>query len=174
VPNNLVVATFSTSESLLRAVNAVQAENYRIYDVYSPYPVHGLDEAMHLRHSRLPWVTFFVGLAGVTLALTFQFYAAVLDWPMNIGGKPDNSTLAFIPISFELTVLLGGLSTVAALFLRAKLYPGKQPLLVADGVTNDTFAIALRIRETAFDGKRLQEILKQSGARDVREREAKL
>ncbi|MBZ5522527.1 MAG: DUF3341 domain-containing protein [Acidobacteriia bacterium] len=174
MPDNLVVATFSDSQRLMHAVNAVQAANYRIYDVYAPYPIHGLDEAMRLRRSRLPWVTFFVGLTGLTLALTFQFYTSVLDWPLNVGGKPDNSTLAFIPISFELTVLLGGLSTVAALFLRARLYPGKKPLLVAEGVTNDTFAIALRVRETSFDGRRLREILKESGARDVREQEAKL
>ena len=134
MPDNLVVATFSDSQRLMHAVNAVQAANYRIYDVYAPYPIHGLDEAMRLRRSRLPWVTFFVGLTGLTLALTFQFYTSVLDWPLNVGGKPDNSTLAFIPISFELTVLLGGLSTVAALFLRARLYPGKKPLLVAEGV----------------------------------------
>ena len=63
---------------------------------------------------------------------------------------------------------------MAALFLRARLYPGKKPLLVAEGVTNDTFAIALRVRETSFDGRRLREILKESGARDVREQEAKL
>ena len=174
MPDNLMVATFSDSVSLIHAVNAVQAENYRIYDVYAPYPVHGLDQAMRLRRSRLPWVTFLVGLSGLALALTFQFYTAVLDWPLNVGGKPDNSTLAFIPISFELTILLGGLSTVAALFLRARLYPGKKPVLVAEGVTNDTFAIALRIRETSFDGWRLREILKQSGAHEVREQEAKL
>ncbi|HWZ42872.1 MAG TPA: DUF3341 domain-containing protein [Candidatus Saccharimonadales bacterium] len=174
MPNNLVVATFSDPVSLLKAVNAAQAEKYRIYDVFTPYPVHGLDEAMHVRPSRLPWVTFCVGLTGVTLALTLQFYASVLDWPINVGGKPDNSTLAFIPISFELTVLLGGLSTVAALFLRARLYPGKKPLLVAEGVTNDKFAIAFRIRETAFDARKLAEIMKQSGALSVGEQEAKL
>jgi hypothetical protein len=174
MPKNLIVATFSNSERLMHAVTAVREENFRIYDVYSPYPVHGMDQAMGLRRSRLPWVTFLVGLFGTTLALTFQFYTTVLDWPLNVGGKPDNSTLAFVPISFELTVLLSGLATFAALFFRTRLFPGKKPLLVAEGVTDDTFAIALRIRETSFDARRLREILKQSGARDVRELEAKL
>src|SRR6267154_5530138 len=130
MPKNLIVATFASSETLMRAVRAVTKENFRIYDVYAPYPVHGLDAAMGIRHSRLPWVTFIVGLCGLTLALTFQFYTSVLDWPLNVGGKPDNSTLAFIPISFELTVLFGGLATVGAFFLRAKLYPGKKVWLV--------------------------------------------
>ena len=172
MPDSLVVATFSDSHTLMDAVNAVRAEQFRIYDVYAPYPVHGLDQAMGLRRSRLPWVTLVAGLTGVTLALAFQFYTAVLDWPLNVGGKPDNSTLAFVPITFELTVLLGGLSTVAALLFRARLYPGRRPALVAQGVTNDTFAMALRIRETSFDLHRLREILKRSGAREIREQEA--
>lgn len=172
MPDKMVVATFRDSHSLMEAVNAVRAEKFRIYDVYAPYPVHGLDQAMGLRRSRLPWVTLAAGLTGVTLALAFQFYTTVLDWPLNVGGKPDNSTLAFVPISFELTVLLGGLSTVAALFFRARLYPGKRPVLVAEGVTNDTFAMTLRIREASFDLRRLREILKRSGAREIREQEA--
>src|SRR5438067_12715739 len=124
--------------------------NYSIYDVYSPYPVHGLDEAMALRRTRLPWVTLLVGFCALTAALTFQFYTSVLDWPLNVGGKPDNSTLAWVPICFEFTVLLSGLATVAALFLRARLYPGKRESLFADGVTNDTFALVLRKREAPF------------------------
>ena len=78
----------------------------------------------------LPWVTFVVGCCALALALTFQFYTTVLDWPLNVGGKPDNSTLAFVPICFELTVLISGLATVAALFLRARLYPGKEGALI--------------------------------------------
>src|SRR5215471_7653238 len=136
---SFLVATFSDSEALLHAVHTVRAEGFKVYDVYAPYPIHGLDHALGIRRSRLPWVTFVVGLTALSLALTFQFYTTVLDWPLNVGGKPDNSTLAFIPICFELTVLLSGLATVAALFLRAKLYPGKKETLLAEGVTDDTF-----------------------------------
>src|SRR5258708_36750582 len=75
MPKNLIVATFSGPETLMRAVHAVTKENFRIYDVYAPYPVHGLDAAMGIRHSRLPWATFLVGLCGLTLALPVHFYA---------------------------------------------------------------------------------------------------
>ncbi|MGZ4830675.1 MAG: DUF3341 domain-containing protein [Candidatus Angelobacter sp.] len=171
MPKSFLVATFSDAETLMKAVRTVTEEDFRIYDVYAPYPIHGLDHAMGIRRTRLPWVTFLVGCCALTLAITFQFYTTVLDWPLNVGGKPDNSTLAFIPICFELTVLLSGLATVAALFLRARLYPGKKELLLAEGVTNDTFALVLRRRETAFDIHRAWKLLEESGADRVKERE---
>jgi hypothetical protein len=172
MPKSFLVATFSDAETLLHAVRAVTHDNFRIYDVYAPYPVHGLDAAMGVRRSRLPWVTFVVGCCALMLALTFQFYTTVLDWPLNVGGKPDNSTLAFVPICFELTVLLSGLATVAALFLRAQLYPGKKEMLFAEGITNDTFALVLRRREPNFDTHRAWKLLEESGAERIREREA--
>jgi hypothetical protein len=172
MPKSFLVATFSDAETLLHAVHAVTHDNFRIYDVYAPYPVHGLDAAMGVRRSRLPWVTFVVGCCALMLALTFQFYTTVLDWPLNVGGKPDNSTLAFVPICFELTVLLSGLATVAALFLRAQLYPGKKEMLFAEGITNDTFALVLRRREPNFDTHRAWKLLEESGAERIREREA--
>ena len=172
MPSSFLVATFADPEKLLHAVWAVRRENLRIYDVYAPYPIHGLDAAMGVRRTRLPWITFVVGCCALGLALTFQLYTTVLDWPLNVGGKPDNSTLAFVPICFELTVLLSGLATVAALFLRARLYPGKKELLFAEGVTNDTFALVLRKREAPFDIHRARKLLQESGANRIQEREA--
>jgi vacuolar-type H+-ATPase subunit I/STV1 len=172
--SKFLVATYSDAETLLHGVRSATEENFRVYDVYAPYPIHGLDHAMGLRRSRLPWVTFLVGILALTFALTFQFYTTVLDWPLNVGGKPDNSTLAFVPICFELTVLLSGLATVAALLLRARLYPGKKELLFAEGVTDDTFALVLRRRETGFDLHRALRVLQESGADRIREREVDL
>jgi len=170
MPDKFLVATFTDPEALLGAVRAVREDRFRIYDVYAPYPVHDLDHAMGVKRSRLPWITFVVGVLALGFALTFQFYAAVLDWPLNVGGKPDNSTLAFVPICFELTVLLSGLATVAALFLRTRLYPGKNAPKFDDDVTNDTFALVLRWREKDFDALRARRVLEQSGADRIRER----
>jgi hypothetical protein len=172
MPRSFLVATFSDPDTLLHAVQAVVRENFKVYDVYAPYPIHGMDAAMGVRRSRLPWVTFIVGCCALTFALTFQLYTAVLDWPLNVGGKPDNSTLAFVPICFELTVLLSGLATVAALFVRARLFPGKKELLFAEGVTDDTFALVLRRREAPFDMNRAWKLLEENGADRIREREA--
>jgi hypothetical protein len=169
-----VVATFADAEALLRAVRAARAESYRIFDAYAPYPIHGLDEAMGIRRTRLPWVTLVAACSALAFAALFQFYAAVWDWPLNVGGKPDNSSLAFIPVAFELTVLAGGLATVAALFLRARLYPGKMERLLAEGVTDDRFALAFRKRDNFFDARRVRDILIDCGALQVelKEKEA--
>src|ERR1051325_3756879 len=164
-----LVATYSDSEALLRGVRLAREKNFRIYDVFAPYPIHNLDHEMGVRHSRLAWVTFVVGCLALALAVVFQFYTTVLDWPLNVGGKPDNSTLAFVPICFELTVLLSGLATVGALFLRARLYPGKTETLLAEGVTNDTFALALRRKDADFDIHRAWKVLQDSGADRIKE-----
>lgn len=166
-----LIATFADAGDLLAAVPALRAQRLPIYDVYAPYPVHGLDEAMGLRRSRLPLVTLAAGLCGLTFALLFQFYTNVFDWPLDVGGKPDNSTLAFVPVCFELTVLLGGLATVGALLLRARLYPGKAVRLAAPGVTDDRFALALRAPADAALRQRLRTLLWQHRAQQIDERE---
>ena len=168
-----LVGTFVDPDALLRAVRLVRREPLRLYDVFAPYPVHGLDEAMGLRRTRLPRVTLAAGLTGLAAALSLQFYANVLDWPLDVGGKPDSTLLAFIPISFELTVLFAGLVTVAAFFLRAKLYPGKRVELAAAGVTRDVFALVIR-RPSGPDAlRRAHEIFDECGSTAI-EREADL
>src|SRR5262245_37278153 len=119
-----VVGSFSEPDGLLAAVATLRGAGVAIHDVFAPYPVHGLDQAMGIRRSRLPFVTLLAGLAGLSFALVFQYYTAVFDWPLDVGGKPENSTLAFVPVCFELTVLIGGLSTVGALHRRGSAAAG--------------------------------------------------
>src|SRR6476646_9843257 len=104
-----LVATFSNEDALRQGAGRLRDRDYRILDVYAPYPVHGLNELMNLAPSRLPIVTLVAGVAGGAAAMAMQFYMAVFDWPLDVGGKPLNSTLAFVPIAFELTVLFAGL-----------------------------------------------------------------
>jgi hypothetical protein len=170
---SFLVGTFQDADSLMSAVRPMRSENFRIFDVYSPYPIHGLDEAMGIRRTRLPFVTLLVGLMGLSIAVSLQYFT-IMDWPLNVGGKPQNSTLAFLPICFELTVLLGGLATVAALFLRTRLYPGKMEQLPAEGVTNNMFALVVRLPDTAAGDRRARELLMSHGAVNVQEKEAAL
>ncbi|HEY0481355.1 MAG TPA: DUF3341 domain-containing protein [Kofleriaceae bacterium] len=170
----ILVASFAQVEDLLRAVRKARRELFRVYDVFAPFPIHGLDEAMGIRRTRLPYVTLIAGLTGLATALTLQFYTNVLDWPLNVGGKPDNSLLAFIPISFELTVLFAGLTTVGAFLLRARLYPGKAVWLVNPAITDDTFVVVLRKPSDDESHQRAVALLKESGAASVTESEANL
>ena len=174
MPESFLVGTFSDGDSLLKAVRPIRAAAIRIHDVFAPYPVHGLDEAMGIKRTKLPLVTLIAGATGLLIALTLQFYASVLDWPLDVGGKPDNSTLAFVPISFELTVLIGGLATVAAFFVKARLWPGKREQLVVHGVTNNMFALVVCAPEGTPEARRAREIMVESGADEVEEREGEL
>ncbi len=169
VPREYLVATFAEPDALLAAVTRLRAHGLKIYDVYAPCPVHGLDEAMGLRRSRLPYVTLVAGVLGLVTAILFQFYAAVFDWALNVGGKPDNSTLAFVPITFEITVLSAGLATAGAFFLRSGLFPGAPARLAGPRVTEDEFAIALRWRSSVFDTGEARRLLHDSGAIDIRQ-----
>jgi hypothetical protein len=174
MPEKFVVATYSDPDSLLRGVRALREHSFRIYDVYAPYPIHDLEHAMGLRRTRLPLVTLVAGACALLLALSFQFYTSVLDWPLNVGGKPDNSSLAWVPICFEATVLIGGLSTFAALLFRARLFPGKKERLPAPGLTNDKFALVLRKRGGDFDEVKATKLMKATGAEDTEEFEGEL
>src|SRR5262245_63400066 len=123
--SRLVATRFSSAEALLEAVRIARAEGAEIADAYTPYPVHGLDAALGLPRSRLPIVAFAAGVVGAISAIGFQFYAAAFDWPLNVGGKPANSTLAFVPITFEITVLVAALTVTAAFLWRCVVFPGR-------------------------------------------------
>jgi hypothetical protein len=166
-PRQFLVATFSNEDALRHAARRVRNRGCRIHDVYTPYPVHGMDELMGLRPSRLPILTLVGGLAGCAAALAMQFYMAVFDWPLNVGGKPPNSTLAFVPIAFELTVLCAGLLTAAAFLTRSRLMPGARAAQFADGTTEDVFALVLRSRDITFDSVEARCLLLETGAAQV-------
>jgi ActD protein len=167
MPREYLVGTYADPHALVDGVTRLRAHGFKIYDVYTPCPVHGLDEAMGLRRSRLGYVTFAAGALGLLGAISFQFYAAVFDWTLNVGGKPDNSTLAFVPITFELTILAAGLATAKMFLIRSGLFPGAPAKLAAPRVTDDTFAIAMRWRTSAFDTGEARRVLRDSGAVEI-------
>jgi hypothetical protein len=154
-----MIATFADEQSLRDAVRTVRDRGLRVFDVYTPYPVAEIEEALELRASRIPVVTLIGGVAGLVGALALEYYTAVFDWPLNVGGKPDNSLLAFIPIAFELTILSAGLATVAAFLLRCGLWPSPRPSSAEEGATDDVFALVMRCRQTAFERASVERIL---------------
>src|SRR6267378_6459807 len=162
-----LIAMFDDERQLVDAVRAVRSRGVRVYDVYTPYPVHRLNETLGLRRSRLPIVTLVGGVLGLIATLAFEFYAAVFDWRLNVGGKPDNSTLAFIPIAFEITVLGAGLATVGAFLVRCGLLPTTRAHVADVAATDDRFALVLRWRRTAFDHGQIERLLRHHGAREV-------
>jgi len=163
---DFVIATFECDEKLLHTTEKVISKNIDIYDIYTPFPVHGLDEAMGIKRSVLPYVTFAAGLTGLLIAMGFQVWTSAIDWPNIIGGKPFLSIPAFIPITFEITILLGAHTTVAAFLLMNKLYPGKQAVIIDPGQTDDKFIMAIEKDKTNVED--VTALLKENGAIEVR------
>ena len=164
---NFLVGLFSDERKVLESVRSLRGEGFQIHDVFTPYVVHGLDDAMGIRRSRLGIVTFVAGLAGLFLSMGFQFWTSVFDWRINVGGKPDNSTLAFLPVAFEITVLMAGLTTVAAFFFRSRLFPGAKPLLFDRRTTDHLFAVVLEIRDASVNPEKVKKIFGTTGAVEV-------
>lgn len=168
--NRYYAGYFTTESGILHATKEARERGFAIADVFTPYPVHGLDEAMALKRSNLIWVGFAAGLFGLIFALILQIWTSAYDWPLNVGGKPFNSFPVFIPVAFELTVLFSGLIAVGALFIRNRMWPTmKRPVL--PGVTNDRFVLVLHQIDGSFDFKEARRILESHGAVDIREGE---
>lgn len=167
----IYVAGFAEEQDLLQAVAAVRKREWPIVEAYTPYPVHGLDEAMGLRRSRLSAACFVCGLLGTILALSFQFWTTAWDWPLNIGGQPWNSLPAFVPVMFEMMVLCGGLGLVLAWLVRCRLYPGKQPQLLLQGETDNRFVLVLRNAPQDRETSDILNLLRNCGAVHLEERE---
>ena len=147
----ILVTGFVDESQVRRAVAVIHAQHWTVADIYSPYALHGVEELLGLRRSRLPVACFLGGAAGLALAFWLQFWTSTQSWPLNVGGRPWNSLPAFVPVAFESMVLLAGFSVVGALLVRCGLYPGRRAFLPAEGITDDRFAIILSAPVTAAE-----------------------
>ncbi|MEX2116895.1 MAG: DUF3341 domain-containing protein [Bacteroidota bacterium] len=157
----LFIAYFENEEDILGVTRAARESGYDIRDVFSPYAVHGLDKAMGLRPSRLPWICLGFALLGAAAKLWFQIWTSAFDWPVNVGGKPMASIPAFVPVTFEISVLFAGLGTVAAFFLISRLRPGKKPAIRLDRATNDRYVLILVENDAGFDASAAAALCKE-------------
>jgi len=161
----LFIAWFDQEDDILAATTAAREAGFAVFDVFTPYAVHGMDAAMGLRPSRLTWVCFGAALLGLSAGLSLEYYTSVVSWPLNVGGKPFNSFPAFVPVAFETTVLFAALITVAALFLRTRLYPrAKAPTEVLGRATNDRFALALKTADPRWSDAAARDLSHRHGA----------
>lgn len=167
----MLFGSFTGAAELFAAVEAARARHIPIHDAFTPYPVHGLAEALGDPPSRLGWATLAGGVAGLLGAASLQVWCAVIDWPINVGGKPANSALAFLPISFEATILLGGLATAGVFFWQSRLGPLAAPEPPAPGATDDRLVLALIVGDTDSPGteEAARTLLLEAGALEIRE-----
>lgn len=170
--DRLLLATFDHEEDVLAATAEVRGRGYRVVDVFTPYPVHGLDQAMGLRSSRLTWVCFICAMIGAVGMLWFQHWVGAIDWPIDVGGKPWNSLPAHVPVAFEMAVLLGGFGSVFALLAVCRLFPGKRARLPNDRITNDRFVLVLDEFDASFDVTQVKHMLNSFHVVQLEERVA--
>lgn len=166
----LLATFFQGEDDILAASKAVREAGFQIADVYAPYAVHGLDRAMGLQPSKLPWVCFALGLFGAAAKVWFEFWTTAQDWPINIGGKPWNSLPAFVPVTFEVMVLFAGVSTVAAFFFVSRLLPGRRANLADPAVTDHRFVLVIEQTDAAFDPDKVHRLLERFNVERVEER----
>lgn len=166
-PSRGVLALYADPDSLLSAAAQAKEHGFAEMDAFTPYPVHGLSEALGIKKSWVPYVTLVMGLSGAALGLTFMIWTSAYDWPILIGGKPMVSLPAFIPITFECGVLLGGTMTLAALFVACGLPNLKKPILDRD-LTNDRFGLWIPEIGPGWNEGRIVQFLKSTHPVDVR------
>jgi hypothetical protein len=162
-----VLALYEDPDTLLSAAALTQEHGFRNVDAFTPYPVHGLSEALGIRKSWVPYVTLIMGLTGAVLGLAFQIWTSAVDWPINVGGKPYVSLPAFIPITFETGVLIGGTMTLAALLIACGLPDYRTPILDRD-LTNDRFGLFVPAADPGWSEDRVIQVLKSTRPVDLR------
>jgi hypothetical protein len=166
--NKVVHALYDDDDVLLSAVKNIRKEKYHIEEVYTPFPVHGLDKAMGLEETRLAIMAFIYGCIGLVVATVMMKYIMIDDWPQNIGGKPSFSYLenmpSFVPIMFELTVFFAAHLMVLTFYMRSKLWPFKKAENPNPLTTDDKFLVEIELQDNE---KELTSLLKKSGAIDI-------
>lgn len=161
-----VSANFYDEQVLFPAVKAVRKQGYKLHDVYTPFPIHGLDAAMGLRDTSLHTAGFIYGITGTTVAFSFITWTLTTDWPLNIGGKPFFSLPAWIPIMFELTVLFAAVGMVLTFCYLCQLAPFVKKDHFNLRSTDDTFVMAIECTSKTNDTE-VVSFLESLGGQDV-------
>lgn len=163
-----VVGSFDDEAVLFPAVKKVRAAGYKIHDVYTPFPVHGLDHALGLRETSLHTAGFIYGITGTTTALSFMSWVFTTDWPMNIGGKPHFPLPAFIPITFELTVLFAAVGMVMTFMYLCQMAPFVKKHIFHPRQTDDLFVMAIELTDKT-PATDVKAFLDSVGAKEINE-----
>lgn len=161
------LAEFKHPGDLMKAAEKVRDAGFLKWDSYSPFPIHGLDDAMGLKPSKLGWIVLLHSLMGFFGGLSLILFTMGFDYPMNISGKPIFNFPAFVPVTFELTILLSAFGAVFGMFFLNNLPRHNHPLFGSERfakATDDGFFICIEAEDSQFDAAKVEKLLKDAGA----------
>ncbi|PHI18696.1 quinol:cytochrome C oxidoreductase [Lewinellaceae bacterium SD302] len=165
--HDVLFALYDDEEKLMAAVKEANSRHLHIMEVYTPFPVHGLDPLLGFEESRLHQAGFVYGALGTLTAFGFMTWVFTRDWPIIFGGKPYWSVPAFIPITFELTVLFAAVGMVVTFYIICGLGPGAEPIRLHDRITDDKFCIAFDLNHGGDDEDSIRDFFSATGAESV-------
>lgn len=174
--DKVIYVMYDDDEALKDSAKKLVSKGVKISEVFSPFPIHGIDPIIGIKNTRLGIMAFLYGITGLTVATLGMRYFMVTDWPMNIGGKPNFSWLqnfpAFIPVTFELTVFCAAHGMVISYLLVNKLYPGRQPHNPDIRSTDDKFIMEIQSSENKrFSEDEILSTLRNTGAIEINHKE---
>lgn len=167
-----LMAEFATPEQLVRAAETAHAEGYRQMDAYSPLPIEELHHAMHIPDSTLPRYVLGAGLLGCIGGFSLLYWIAAITYPLNVGGRPYNSWVSFIPITFEVTVLLAGLTTLGALIMLCGFPMPYHPVFNVPRfklASRDRFFLCIEAKDPKFDLQKTRQFLESLAPHEISE-----
>jgi hypothetical protein len=168
-----LMAEFDDVTALVSATKRVRAEGYQHFDAYTPFPVHQLFEALEFNDRRLPLLVLLGGIFGCCAGFGLCYWVSTTAYPLNIGGRPFNSWPAFIPVTFEVTILIASLTAVVSLIVLNGLPMPYHPVFnvkrFAERASQDGFFLAIEAEDAKFDRANTRAFLQQLGAREVNE-----
>lgn len=167
-----MVAEFDDADVLVEAAEAARLAGYKKMDAYTPFPVHGLSEAIGFHDVRMPWMIFMGGLLGSITGYTMQWYILSVDYTMNVGGKPLNSIPSFVPITFECTILFSALTAVFGMLALNRLPKPYHSIFNTPGferASQDRFFLAIEAEDKNYDADKVRRFLSELPVLSVNE-----
>ena len=165
-----IVAEFASPYELLEAVKAVRKAGFSKIDTHTPFPIHGMDKAMGLPGSKLPWLVLCGGLLGTASAIALQWWMNGYDYAYHVGGKPVVSYQAYVPIGFELTVLFAAFTAVLGMLAMNLLPQPYHPLFNHPRFgrfSDDGFFLSIEAKDSSFSESKAREVLKTAGGTEI-------
>ncbi|MFT5336821.1 MAG: hypothetical protein ACI9YL_000821 [Luteibaculaceae bacterium] len=173
--NKVIYAMFDDDHTLLNAACVLRDNKVSVKDVFSPFPIHGLDPVIGIKRTRLAICAFMYGLTGLSLATLGIWYFMIGDWPMNIGGKPSmdwyQNIPSFIPVTFEFTVLCAAHGMAITYFLRNLTLPGMPARNPDPRTTDDKFVMEIHTHGNAMEEDGIVNLLKENGSIELNTKE---